>query len=116
MRNAPDYIQDLLRGNTESVLLSLIETLDVAYGYRLIKEVQSRSRGLLQFKEGTIYPALRKLENEGLIKSEWQMLATGRKRRLYSITKKGKEALEKKIATWREFATTINLILNPDRA
>ena len=110
-----NYTPDLIRGNTESLLLSLIEKLDGAYGYKLIKEIESTSRGLLQFKEGTIYPTLRKLESEGLIASDWQTLPTGHKKRFYVITQKGKEALEKKIAAWQEFSSAMNLILNPNR-
>ena len=114
-KDSIDYTPDLLRGNTEGLLLSLIEALDGAYGYKLIKEIENRSHGLFQFKEGTIYPILRRLESEGLIKGEWQMLPTGHNRRLYNITAKGKKVLKKKIATWQEFTSTMNLILNPNR-
>lgn len=112
-KNSAEYAPELVRGNTEGLILSLIDTLDGAYGYKLIKEMDNRSRGLLRFKEGTIYPALRKLESEGLIEGKWQMLPVGHKRRVYSITARGREALKKKIATWQEFINTINLILNP---
>jgi PadR family transcriptional regulator PadR len=110
-----DHTPDLLRGHTEGLLLSLINALNGAYGYRLIKEVELRSRGLLLFKEGTIYPTLRRLESEGLIKGEWQTTPAERKRRFYVITEKGKEALQKDIATWQEFTRTVNLILYPSR-
>lgn len=110
--SSPDYMPDLLRGNTEGILLSLIEALDGAHGYRLIKEIESRSRSYFQFKEGTVYPALRKLENEGLIAGEWQTVPSGHKRRLYRITPKGKQALIKKIAVWQGFTSAMNLILN----
>ena len=106
---------DLLRGNTESLLLSLIEALDGAHGYKLIKEIERRSQGFLQFKEGTLYPTLRKLENDGLIKGDWQALPSGHKRRLYFITPKGKEMLRKKRALWQGFTSAMNLILNPNK-
>ena len=64
---ARGYDSDLLRGNTDSLLLYLINEQGQTYGYRLIKEIGQRSGGYFQFKEGTVYPALRKLENEGLI-------------------------------------------------
>ena len=106
---------DLLRGNTESLLLSLIEALNGAYGYKLIKEIDNRSQGLFEFKEGTVYPALRKLESDGLIKGVWEAHSNGRRRRFYTITEKGKETLKNKIARWQEFTSAMNLILNHNR-
>jgi len=117
MRGAhPDYPPDLLRGNTDSLLLFLIDEQGYTYGYRLIKEIEKRSQGFFQFKEGTVYPALRKLENEGLIQSEWQELPNRQRRRCYRITQKGKEALRKKIASWQGFTTAVNLIFKPTKA
>ena len=109
----PDYPPDLLRGNTETLLLFLIDEQEHTYGYRLIKEIEKRSRGFFRFREGTVYPALRKLENEGLIHGEWQELPTGQERRYYRITQKGKEALRKRVATWQGFTTAMNLIFKP---
>jgi DNA-binding PadR family transcriptional regulator len=110
-----ENMPDLLRGNTDGLLLSLIDSLNGAYGYKLIREVENRSRGLFQFKEGTVYPTLRKLENEGLIEGEWQALPSGHNRRFYRITRKGKEALETKRAIWQGFTSAMDLILNPAR-
>ena len=111
-----DYPPDLLRGNTNVLLLSLIDELGSAYGYQLIKEVEKRSRGFFLLKEGTIYPALRKLENEGLIQGEWQELPNGQGRRYYRMTQKGKETLRKKIAIWQNFTTAVNLIFKTSEA
>ena len=111
-----DYASELLRGNTDSLLLFLINEKGHAYGYQLIKEIEKRSDGFFRFKEGTVYPVLRKLEHEGLVMGEWQELPNGMKRRYYNITPPGKEALERKMAAWRGFATAVNLILNPARA
>ena len=109
-----DYSPDLLRGNTDVLLLSLIDELGSTYGYQLIKEIEKRSQGFFRFKEGTIYPALRKLENEGLIRGEWQELPSGQGRRYYWITQEGKETLTKKIAIWQSFTTAVNLIFKPN--
>lgn len=108
-----EYMSELLRGNTEGVLLSLIEDLDGTYGYRLIKEIGQRSQGFFRFKEGTVYPALRKLENEGLVSGEWQQLPNGHQRRFYRITAHGKEVLANKRAVWQGFTSAMNVILNP---
>ena len=67
-----DYLPDLLRGNTEALLLFLVVKMGHTYGYQLIKEIGRRSEGFFHFKEGTVYPALRKLENDGLLQGEWQ--------------------------------------------
>ena len=111
--NNQNYNSDLLRGNTDSLLLYLIDTLECAYGYQLIKEIRSRSRGFFSFKEGTVYPALRKLENEELVKGEWQVLPAGQERRYYRITEKGREALENRMVMWHSFTTAMNLVLKP---
>ncbi len=114
MRGTPsDYLPGLLRGNTETLLLFLVDELEYIYGYRLLKEIEKRSQGFFQFKEGTVYPALRKLENEGLIQGRWQEMPNGQERRYYRITEKGKEALRKKIAMWQNFTSAVNLIFEP---
>ena len=110
-----EHMPELVRGNTEGMLLSLIDALDGAYGYKLIKEIEKRSEGFFQFKEGTVYPTLRKLENDGLIQGEWQAILGGHKRRSYRVTPKGREALRKKIAVWQGFSSAMNLILNPNK-
>ncbi len=104
------YLPDLLRGNTETLLLFLVDELEDTYGYRLIKEMGKRSQGFFQFKEGTVYPTLRKLENEGLIQGEWREMPNGQERRYYRVTEKGKEALGKKVAMWQNFTTAVNII------
>jgi PadR family transcriptional regulator PadR len=108
-----DYLPDLLRGNTEALLLSLVNGLGHAYGYQLIKEIEKRSQGYIHFKEGTVYPALRKLENEGLLQGEWQQMPSGQERRYYRLTEKGKEVLKYKMTMWRNFSGAVNLVLKP---
>ena len=109
------YDSDLLRGNTDPMLLFLIEEHGESYGYRLIKEIEQRSGGFFRFKEGTVYPALRKLENEGLIQGSWKRLPSGQERRYYRITAHGREVLRKKLAMWQNFSNAIGLIYQPAR-
>ncbi|UCG54420.1 MAG: PadR family transcriptional regulator [Dehalococcoidia bacterium] len=108
-----EYLPDLLRGNTDILLLSLIDEMGSTYGYQMIKEIDKRSRGFLQCKEGTIYPALRKLENDGLTKGEWRVLPNGLRRRYYQVTLGGQEVLAKKLAIWQEFTAAVNLVFKP---
>jgi PadR family transcriptional regulator PadR len=110
------YAPDLLRGNTDCLLLFLIMEEQYTYGYQLIKEIEKRTKGYFQFKEGTVYPTLHKLENEGLIQGEWQERPNGQQRRYYRITEKGKQALEEKMAAWQGFTTAVNLVFKPTKA
>ena len=111
--NKSDYLPELLRGNTEALLLFLVNELEYTYGYQLIKEVSRRSQGFFRFKEGTVYPSLRKLENEGLIQGEWQQMSTGLERRYYRITEMGREVLQNKLAAWKSFTAAMDLIISP---
>jgi PadR family transcriptional regulator PadR len=107
------YDSDLLRGNTDSLLLFLINEQDQTYGYRLIKEIEQRSQGFFRFKEGTVYPALRKLENDGLVQGEWKKLPNGQERRYYKITSQGQEHLREKMDMWKSFASAMALVMKP---
>jgi DNA-binding PadR family transcriptional regulator len=111
--DTPGYDSDLLRGNTDSLLLFLINEQGQTYGYQLIKEIERRSRGYFHFREGTVYPALRKLENDELIHGEWKKLPNGQERRYYSMTDHGKELLAMKLAMWQSFSSAMALILKP---
>ncbi|OGO61562.1 MAG: hypothetical protein A2Z36_01490 [Chloroflexi bacterium RBG_19FT_COMBO_48_23] len=106
------YRRELLKGNTDSLLLCLINNQPM-YGYQIIKEIEKRSNGYFQFKEGTLYPALHRLEKAGLIQGRWQRLPSGQERRYYYITTKGQKALVERLATWQDFSTAVALIMQP---
>ena len=105
---------ELRKGASDSLLLCLIEQQPM-YGYQIIKELEARSQGYFKFKEGTLYPALHRLEKAGLILGQWQMLPNGRQRRYYHITKKGLSKLEVEKTQWYEFLVAMNLIIQPIR-
>jgi PadR family transcriptional regulator PadR len=106
------YERELLKGNTDSLLLCLIKNQPM-YGYQIIKELGKRSKGYFQFKEGTLYPALHRLEKSGMLDGRWQRLPNGQERRYYYITPKGQKALDERLAIWQDFATAIALIIQP---
>jgi len=81
-----------------------------SHGYRIAQQIKERSRGVLDFKEGTLYPALHKLENEGLVESS-EAIEKGRPRRYYRITKSGRGILAKDRAEWRKLSGAVSLIL-----
>ena len=103
--------KELLKGSTESLILSLLSRSPM-HGYQIIKELRERSGEFFRLGEGTIYPALHKLEKEGLIRGEWQTTPGGRERKFYHITEKGRKALEEKVEMWRRFSAAVNMILD----
>ena len=109
------YGRELLKGSTEHLLLSLIER-EPMYGYQLIKEIGRRSGGYFQFREGTIYPALHRLEKEGLIVGKWKRISNGLERRYYYITELGHRVLNQKRDEWLGFSAAVNLIIEPAKA
>jgi PadR family transcriptional regulator PadR len=107
-----NYERELLKGSTDSLLLSLINR-QPTYGYQIIKELGKRSNGYFQFKEGTLYPALHRLEKAGLIQGKWQRLPSGQERRYYYMTPKGHKSLAERLAVWQNFSTAVALIVQP---
>lgn len=95
----------LLKGNTAVFVLSVLKE-GPSHGYAIYFEIARRSNNVLKFKQGTVYPLMHILEQEGLITSEWQEVAPGkqRRRRVYSITEAGLKALDKKLEAWRVFS------------
>ena len=104
--------RELMKVSVDSLLLSLIGQ-QTMYGYQIIKELERRSLGYFKFKEGTLYPALHRLEKAGLIVGKWQTLPNGRQRRYYYITDKGHRLLVAKRSQWQDFAAAMNLIIQP---
>lgn len=102
--------RELLKGNTDLLLLCLISH-QPTYGYKIIKELEAKSNGYFQFKEGTLYPALHRMEKEGLIEGKWRKLPNGFERRYYFITSKGQNALADRLAVWQSFSTAVDLIM-----
>jgi DNA-binding PadR family transcriptional regulator len=84
------------------------------YGYLIAKEIEVRSRGYFKFKEGTLYPALHRLEKAGLITGKWEMLDNGRRRRYYYITDKGTAKLEAEKTQWKDFLNAMISIMQPE--
>ena len=107
-----EYRRELLKGNTETLLLSLLKNQSM-YGYQIIKELDKRSEGYFRFKEGTLYPALHRLEAAGLVRGSWERLPLGKERRYYHLTDKGLKLLEEKVAEWQGFSLAVNLVMHP---
>jgi PadR family transcriptional regulator, regulatory protein PadR len=100
---------DMLKGQLELVVLASLRE-GPRHGYAIIKELHDRSRGEFDVLEGTLYPALHRLEQAGLIKSRWAT-AAGRRRRLYQLTRKGRQVLSDQESEWRRFVRTLDDVL-----
>ena len=104
--------REFIKGSSDSLLLCLLAQQPM-YGYHIIRELEKRSQGYFKFKEGTLYPALHRLERAGLILGKWQLLSNGRPRRYYHITAKGHAKLSNERVQWQDFITAVNMILEP---
>lgn len=107
------YRRELLKGSTETLLLSLLSG-EPMYGYQLVKEIEQRSSGYFHFKEGTLYPALHRLERDGLIAGAWRSSPTGQNRRYYEVTAKGRAGLASMLEEWNLFTQAVNLVAQPE--
>jgi PadR family transcriptional regulator PadR len=105
---------DLRKGSTQLLVLSLLAQ-EPMYGYQIAKELERRSEGYFDFKEGTLYPLLHRMEKEGLLRGEWQVVEKGPSRKYYSITPEGRKVLEKSAAEWTTFSQRLLKILGQER-
>lgn len=101
-----------LDGNMETFLLAAL-TDGPSYGYQLVQDINAKAPGLLKTGEGTIYPVLHRLEKRQLIQSSWSTGETGRQRRYYRITTRGKRALSANRLQWAALAKVMRAVLNP---
>ena len=104
---------DKLRGHLETLLLSSLEQGE-AHGLEIVKRVEAAGSGALKLKEGSLYPALYRLDQAGFVKGQWEGEGSGRRgarRRLYRLTSKGKRELAKGRQDWADFVTIMTNVL-----
>lgn len=100
---------EALKGHLDAMILAVVGA-DPAHGYAVIEQLRRRSGGVFDLPEGTVYPALHRLEADGLLKSAWAT-ANGRRRRVYSLTRRGKAALGERRGEWRLFSQAVEGVL-----
>ena len=100
---------EVLKGHLDALVLAALEA-EPAHGYGIIRRLRARSNDVFRLAEGTIYPTLHRLERDGLVKSRWTD-ASGRRRRVYRITRSGREALRVRRLEWRQFALAVEAVL-----
>lgn len=105
------FSREEIRGHLDLMLLSVLEE-EPSHGYDVIRALRERTEGELDLAEGTLYPALRRLEADGLLDSEWAVVG-GRRRRVYELTEAGQEELERRRDDWFRFATAMRRLVEP---
>jgi len=104
-----------LDGNMDTLLLAVLSE-GPSYGYQMVQDLNARAPGVLKTGEGTIYPVLHRLEERKLIQSSWRMGETGRQRRYYRVTVRGKKALFDSRLQWASLQKVMNTVLGQSRA
>lgn len=102
--------KELVKGSTSILILSLLEREDM-YGYMIVQQLKLSSDSVFELKEGTLYPMLHGLENEGAIEAYWVDSENGRRRRYYRITSDGRKLLEEKKQEWRAYSGAVNRVI-----
>jgi PadR family transcriptional regulator, regulatory protein PadR len=101
---------DLLQGTLDMLILKAV-SLGAMHGYAIAQRLQQISREVLQVQQGSLYPALHKLETKGWLEAEWGESETGRQAKFYRLTKKGRRQLDAEWAKWERLAGAVSAIM-----
>ena len=101
---------DLLQGTLDMLVLKIV-ALEPAHGYGIAQRIQQISREVLQVQQGSLYPALHRLEKRGWLKADWRASETGREAKFYALTRAGRKQLEAEAANWGRLAGAVELIM-----
>ena len=100
----------MLKGHLDMIVLAALAA-GPAHGYAVIEEIKRKSGQAFDLPEGTVYPALHRLEQANLLTSRWVTAESGRRRRVYALTRRGERALAERRAVWEQFSDAIGLLL-----
>jgi len=101
---------EVIKNHLELLVLTALKA-GPGHGYSIIRAVRDRSGGEFELLEGSLYPALHRLERDGLVTSSWSEVA-GRKRRVYKLSRRGRAVLQEQERDWRRFEQAMNLVLS----
>ena len=107
---------DVLQGTLDLMVLKTLDTLGVMHGYGIAQRIQQVSENLLQLNQGTLYPALLRLEQKGWIASKWGTSENNRRARFYSLTKAGKKQLAREAEDWQRIVGVMGRVLGSEEA
>jgi PadR family transcriptional regulator len=105
---------EILKGHLDMIVLAALSA-GPAHGYAVIEEIKRRSAGAFDLPEGTVYPVLHRLEAGGLLAGRWVTADSGRRRRVYTITRRGERALGEQRAVWQQFSAAVGNLLKGAR-
>jgi len=100
---------DLVQGTLDLLILKTI-ALEPKHGWAIAKRIQQVSREVLQVQQGSLYPALHRLEQQGWIKASWGESETGRKAKFYALTRAGRTQMDRELANWERLSAAVNLV------
>jgi PadR family transcriptional regulator, regulatory protein PadR len=106
---------EILKGHLDMIVLAALAA-GPAHGYAIIEEIKRRSGQAFDLPEGTVYPVLHRLEQAGLLESRWTTADSGRRRRVYTLTRRGERALVERRAVWRQFSDAVGGLLAGPRS
>ena len=104
----------MLKGHLDMIVLAALSA-EPAHGYAVIEEIKRRSGGAFDLPEGTIYPVLHRLEEAGLLSGRWVTAESGRRRRVYAVTKRGERELAQQRTVWDEFSAAVGQLFKGRR-
>jgi PadR family transcriptional regulator PadR len=107
---------DVLQGTLDLMVLKTLDTLGAMHGYGIAQRIQQVSENLLQLNQGTLYPALLRLEQRGWISSKWGLSENNRRARFYSLTKSGRRQLEREAEDWQRIVGVMGRLLGSEEA
>ena len=108
------WTRELKKGSIQLCIMAVLST-GKKYGFQIIKELKELSLGYYELKEGTLYPALHRLEKRGYLKSEWITQKSGMPRKYYTLTNKGTKALKEAKTEWMKMVKSCNNVLEAGR-
>lgn len=114
MKKGPPEKADVLQGTLILLVLRTLEALGPLHGYSIARRIEQISKDVLQLNQGTLYPALLRMEQEGWISSKWGASEKNRRARFYSITAAGRKQLARETEDWRRMSSTIERFLGLD--
>jgi PadR family transcriptional regulator, regulatory protein PadR len=103
---------EIMHGTLDLLVLRTLDALGPQHGYAIANRIEQVSREVLQLNQGTLYPAMLRLENSGWIRSRWGTTENNRKARYYSITNAGRKHLQKEAKDWAQMSEIINRVLD----
>jgi len=103
---------DLVQGTLDLLILRTI-ALEPMHGWAIAQRIKQVSNEVLQVQQGSLYPALHRLEQQGWIKSEWGESDNNRKAKYYSLTKAGRRQMDQELASWQRLSAAISLVVDP---